>query len=205
MLNYTSSKIFTTLLIVIILPLVLKCELIDKKLNYNDLNVILTSRDSIFYHRKQPYSGLVNHFDSSKKMLRQFELLSGKLSGVYKTFDSDENIILLTHYHQGKLHGTWKAFKKGVLVEKVNYNYGLIDGQRKSYWENGLIKEENNYVLGLLTGTSKFYFSNGQLRKIIGFDTYGNPHGDWIDYSIDGQIKGKVSYNFGKIIVDSIR
>ena len=81
---------------------------------------------------------------------------------------------------------------------------GLVDGERKLFWNNGGIKQVSQFKSGVLFGESKFYFSKSNLRKLISFDNYGNRDGEWLDYYSNGNLKQKVVYKSGKIL-DSLK
>lgn len=189
----------------ILLVLLLACEQKYYGVNYSDLKVVKTSKDSLFYFNNQFFNGKVNQVTKENILTRTFHVKSGKLSGEYTVFDSLGNITLSSSYYDGKLHGPWVSFKNNNPIEMLNYNFGLMDGQRKNYWSNGLLKEENQFNLGVLTGISNFYYSNGQLRKTIAFDFNGNRDGDWLDYYPNGKIKQKISYRSSKIIDSLVR
>lgn len=196
--NYFKIVIFTTLCLLVIQ---FSCNKQVKWQNYDELEVVRTSRDSSYYFNGKLHEGLIKKLDENGQVFVKFSTKKGKLNGNYTKFYVSGNYHTKANYLNGELHGEFKTFfDNNILKEKIQYTKGLINGKRILYWQNGSIKESSILRSGVLTGECLFYYSNSNLRKKISFNEFGNRQGEWIDFFSNGNIKQKVIYSNGNIL-----
>ena len=200
-------KIFTAnaklnLIITLILVVVqFSCEQKVDWIDYKELEIVRTPRDTTFYYNGKLLNGTIKKFDNQDNQILEFNVKNGILSGNYIVFYNNGNVKLKSNYNRGKLDGKYISyFINKNINQETYYKDGLINGQRKTYWLNGSIKELSELKLGALKGECIFYYSNSQPRKKILFDEYGNRDGVWLDYFQNGNIKSKIEYKSGVII-----
>lgn len=199
-LSYNNTKL-QLIITLILFVFQLSCEQTNNWIDYNEIDVVRTPRDSTFYFNGKLFNGMIKKFDKNGNKIVEFNVKNGELNANYIEFYSNGNIKLKSNYFSGKLNGEYISyFKNKNINEETYYKEGLIDGKRKTYWLNGSIKEISELKLGALKGECIFYYSNSNIRKKILFDNYGNRDGVWIDYFQNGNIKSKIEYKSGVII-----
>jgi antitoxin component YwqK of YwqJK toxin-antitoxin module len=76
---------------------------------------------------------------------------------------SEKDLVVLEEYtlRFDQKHGKYKRyFKDGITLHtKCNYNYGLLEGEKLSYYKTGVLNRKENYKNGLLDGTLFLYYS----------------------------------------------
>ncbi len=125
---------------------------------------------------------------------------------------------------EGKIIIYWR---NGHLKEKGNIEKGKKVGSWEYYYNNGKPKQVENYKLGVLHGVREEYSSGGQLfiRSTFsngnlegpwlyidpydgwvytkGFYKKGKKHGNWVYYTILGEVEWTEIWNSGVKIFDS--
>ncbi len=91
-----------------------------------------------------------------------------KKHGVEHIFYGDGATLKYSNnYINGKRHGIQQSYdKSAILIQEVNYNYGLLQG-RSRFYQNGMLESEKDYTNGLLDGLSKTFFSSGLIKSEI--------------------------------------
>ena len=72
----------------------------------------------------------------------------------------------------------------------------IIDGIKKTYYDNGKIETERTYVDGLEHGPAKGWFENGELQ-FEASKKDGLPHGLVRNYYVNGKLSLEAEYNMG--------
>lgn len=85
----------------------------------------------------------------------------------------------------------------GKLLERTNYNDGIMMGLSTKYFPNGQKKSEANYVGGKKEGPEKFWFENGKVELEVEWKA-GKKEGVEMAYHPDGNPRSEVQYRDGK-------
>ena len=198
---FTVEIKFNLIVVVIFVLMHFSCEQKISWLDYKELDIVRTSRDTTYYYDGELLNGMVKKFDYKGNCILEFNVKNGILNGNFIEFYIDGNVKLKSNYNRGKLDGKYISyFINKNINQETYYKDGLINGQRKTYWLNGSIKELSELKLGALKGECIFYYSNSQPRKKILFDKYGNRDGVWLDYFQNGNIKSEIEYKSGVIV-----
>lgn len=109
--------------------------------------------------------------------------------GQWKYYHKNSDKLLMTeNYEDGILEGEKTTyFDNGRVAEETFYRQGELHGERILYSEKGVILEQMNYVNGELHGPAKFFNGKGEL---LSEGNYKNDrhHGIWRYYE-NGELK----------------
>lgn len=144
--------------------------------------------------------------------------------GLWKKFYADGKVKAETTYINGKRTGYQKSYSKtGSLIDIQKYIGDSLQKDvpelstklevRNEYYEDGSIKKTGTYLNGVAEGVQKEYSLEGKITNakffkegnLVGeglMDAAGNQQGSWVEYHIDGKIKGKGNYENGEKIGD---
>lgn len=89
-------------------------------------------------------------------------------------------------------HGEFTSYINGVLVEKSNYEKGVLQGLRRLYHTNGQVEIEEIYDKGQIVDVYKVYFHDGTLAQEAQYEN-GMMQGMIRSYHKDGSIKEEVT------------
>lgn len=100
---------------------------------------------------------------------------------------------------KGKLRiGTWKYYERvsGVLIEEENYENGMLNGIKTSYYQNGKVLQTETYKNDLLDGKKKMYAPNGNIVSEYSY-VKGKRDGYFVEYDKKGEksLTGKYTAN----------
>lgn len=107
-------------------------------------------------------------------------------------FDSRKYVE--AYFTNGLANGAWNSFQNNILVEKLNYVDGLLDGVQTYYFLDGTtVKRVSNMTNGKLNGKYTEYHSNGKISKKIYFKD-GKEDGKSQTYDEDGTLTSDCFY-----------
>lgn len=105
--------------------------------------------------------------------------------GKYALYE-DGYLVEEGNYNKGHKHGEWSYYYANKQIfEKVNYLWGKLSGDYKSYWNDGNLKKEGTYHQGKKIGNWKMFYrdkkpalteeydENGKLMDGVYFDQDG--------------------------------
>jgi antitoxin component YwqK of YwqJK toxin-antitoxin module len=96
-------------------------------------------------------------------------------------------------------HGTRVDFnQEGQLVRVAAYQFGLLDGECKTFYGQGKIQNEATYLLGNLNGAAKSYYEDGKLKEEAYYEN-GLLEGEVIQYHSNGNRAALVPHHEGKV------
>lgn len=108
---------------------------------------------------------LVSYFDN-ETVSREMEIENGFWVNNYKSyyysgqlFKEHTNVDNETQGH------SFIYYPNGVVKEDITYNYGLLHGIRKKFYQNGKIKEETNFLNDKKSGEANYYNEESKLVK----------------------------------------
>lgn len=118
-----------------------------------------------------------------------------KRVGTWKYFhNGSDKIMMLENYENGILNGEKKTFyPNGQLTESSFYENGKLSGETKLFSETGVLLKHLNYRNGELHGPAKFYNSRGEL--IIEGQYKNNKHSGIWKYYENGKLKEEKSFS----------
>ncbi len=87
--------------------------------------------------------------------------------------------------------------ENGNSFQIVNYNKGVLNGNRQVFYENGKLKTEENYKQGKKDGKWKELFENGNAKEIGSYEN-GQKEGVWKNYYSNGKLKNEGKYVFDR-------
>ena len=95
--------------------------------------------------------------------------------------------------------GTWIYYHTGTnnIMTKENYNNGLLDGKKLTYYKTNVLAEEINYQKGIKEGSNNYYSTTGKLLKKL-YYVNDQLHGNAIYCDAMGNIILKGAYKNGK-------
>ena len=105
----------------------------------------------------------------------------------------------LMEYKYGSLVNNYKSFfYNGTVEEEMYFLDGEYHGAKKMYFLNGKLKEETTYVYGEKHGKKTTYYENGNKKEEKMFSN-DIEHGMSFFYDKVGKLKKKKDYFNGKI------
>lgn len=123
------------------------------------------------------------------KVISEGKMRGAKRIGQWKYYHKNPDKLMMTeNYENGVLNGEKTTyFENGNIAEKSFYKNGLLHGERILYSLNGVILEQMVYVDGALHGPAKFFNGKGEL---LSEGNYRNDqhHGIWKYYE-NGTLK----------------
>ncbi len=106
---------------------------------------------------------------------------------------------LVENYRDDVLQGIRKSFyQDGKLQEEGYYKDGQRNGSVKWYRQNGTTSLEYTYENGVLKGPAKVYDDSGKLKQ-EGVYFNNNEEGEWKEYN-DSVLVKKIIYKGGQIV-----
>lgn len=103
-------------------------------------------------------------------------------------------------YVKGKKEGKSTVFHPGTTkpASITFYKNGIEEGAYVEYYLDGVKKEDATFVHGLLEGKATWYCPDGKI-SILGNYEHSLKHGNWVYYDCTGKIKGKETWDKGKL------
>jgi antitoxin component YwqK of YwqJK toxin-antitoxin module len=150
-----------------------------------DANWNPTTKDKATYYRPSPKTQkngywIVDYFMNGTIQMEGFSLNNNP---------NNENFHGLVKYY----------FESGVIYQEVNYNEGMIDGDRKIYYKSGKLQNEREYEDNKMEGKFFEYYETGELLMTGKYEN-NLKEGVWKSYYKNGKIKERGKYEKGKKI-----
>jgi len=156
------------------------------------------------------YQGQFNH----GKEVGVFEFYhkepKGKHPSCVKEYTLDSDIVLVKYYtsrgvflSEGKMRGKqrigkWSSYERntGVLIENEQYENGMLNGVKTSYYEDGKVLQTQEFKNDVLHGKKLLYAPNGKLTSEYIF-VKGKTDGPFVEYDKSGKksLTGKYKMN----------
>lgn len=170
----------------------------------------------------KPYSGTCETCHMNGVLERRITFVNGKENGIDTTFyatgcpqvvrnhvqgaengqwlffyDSTQYLAWEMNYFAGKKHGKHIFFtRNGDTTRWENYNNGLLDGPKRTYYENSKIKREVNYANGVMDGKFKIFNEKGVVIEELDYKM-GQKHGECKYFYDDGVPLKNEHWNMG--------
>lgn len=120
-------------------------------------------------------------FTSKGKVISEGLMDGKKFVGKWVYYHHKSNTVMTEEFYNtlGVLEGEKRVYyDNGQIAEKISYINGKRAGLSVWYSEEGMIIKEFNYVDDVLHGNSKYYDNQGQLL-VEGHYKNGKKHGVW--------------------------
>jgi len=95
-----------------------------------------------------------------------------------------------TQLREGK---SFSYFEDGAILEEAYYQNGILEKERKLYFENGQVQAKENYENNQFKGLYQAFYENGQL-ELEGYYTNGEMNNDWKRYYETGELMEVVTF-----------
>jgi len=118
-------------------------------------------------------------------------------------YDENSNIISIESYSDGKKHGKWEKYKKGILIRKENYEFGVRQGEGKIFYPTGKLKMVFNFTNGEINGDSISYYENGNISGKTPFKS-GSIDGYNYSYYDNNQLRRKTYLKNNEVIDQTV-
>ncbi|WP_106794361.1 toxin-antitoxin system YwqK family antitoxin [Aquimarina sp. Aq78] len=130
----------------------------------------------------------VKYFTQKGKVISLGQMIGKDRIGLWKYYHNESDKIMMTEQYQfGKLNGEQLTyFENGQLTERASYVDGKQNGKRIMYSDTGVIIKEFTYENDQLHGVTKYYDISGVLI-IEGSYKRGRKDGIW-NYYKDGKL-----------------
>lgn len=115
------------------------------------------------------------------------------LHGIYFVIDRLGDTVVYGNYISGKMSGKWSKFKSGKISEEINYNNGVVSGEKRNFYPNGQLSYIASFTDGKLNGKEILYYKNGLVEKESNFKD-GHLNGTFMLYHDNGNPKIKGFY-----------
>jgi antitoxin component YwqK of YwqJK toxin-antitoxin module len=122
----------------------------------------------------------------------------GKLNGVKKVYYTNEaksyapnvtNIQEETFYINDLREGVTKWYSKNdKLAVEYNYHNGLLEGVQKTYFDDGKNVQIEELYKNNIPIEYKEYYRSGKIKTEGKYNSNGQKHGEWKNYSEDGKL-----------------
>lgn len=115
-----------------------------------------------------------------------------KRNGLYLEFDKQGGIIKKVEYANDMMHGTLYKFKNSVILERVDYQEGVKNGESVIYYEKGTMMESSHYKNNQRDGITIWYANRDKTQgEKVAMYTYKEGVFDGIQetYFEDGKVK----------------
>lgn len=99
--------------------------------------------------------------DSDSNYYTKYVLKYGNIDGEHVFRNKD--LLVLSYYKDGVRTGEWKKYKNNILIEKMSFNNGKLDGEYLEYFPSGVLKIKRTYINHSLD-RELMYDENGHIR-----------------------------------------
>jgi len=168
-------------------------------------------------------------FENGNPKLKAYVKEGIMYDGEYVTYYPDGMKLEQGKYVDGKKESSWYLFNEDGSIHIIYvYREDQVveehpkNGTFELYWDNDIQRSEYTYQNGLKEGRFKEWYDQGEWRNEERIDEFGNKlpiqklygtqlsregsykagklHGEIINYSQDGKVTKKESYNMGELI-----
>lgn len=139
----------------------------------------------------------VYYYDSTRQLAWEMNYFVGQKHGKHVYFKKNGDTTLLENYKNGILDGVKRTYYNDGKVEReIYYKEGQFNGSFRIFSAEGKVVDELNYVAGQKDGLNKYYYSDGTLLRTEYWDK-GVKNGDFKVYYIQGHLQSHEVYKKG--------
>jgi antitoxin component YwqK of YwqJK toxin-antitoxin module len=193
--------------------------------NYNDVKYYI-DKDG-YMNLLDTYTGKVEQycpFSNDKRW--EYDCINGKKEGIYCIFHNNGSIMArsemkkdefngkrecwynngtiesIEYYENDELHGKCKYWDSGGnLIKECYYEEGQLNRLCTKWNEFGQVTSKEHYLEGIIDGLCERILHDGS--RYICYYKNGLPHGNYMLYYPNGQMKIRKSYDNGKIMTET--
>jgi antitoxin component YwqK of YwqJK toxin-antitoxin module len=139
-------------------------------------------------YRNGEFHGRTLQWHDNGKKLSESSYVDGVLEGLHRRWDRDGLLIEQTKY------------RKGQIVQRLQFEQGkLRNGRVDQRFANGVVQYFGNFKKGMAIGKHYGFHENGQPHFERNYDTKGLPHGNSVDWDVQGQVLKMESFRHGTL------
>lgn len=198
-----------------------KLEGIEKYFSVDNDLILETNYKNGLKHGKR-----ILYTQKSNKAVVEGTYENGKLISDIKISDKYQTLIVPSDMKKGKvkqynndfltaeyeiispklIHGEAKIYNygTGILIAKMPYNFGKINGEAIYYNDKGELLSKLPYKNGTKIGEHKIYTNNKMISEVVNFDEFGEKSGVWEKYNSNGNLYTSSVYKNDKRNGESI-
>jgi len=90
--------------------------------------------------------------------------VNGSREGIFIKLNDRGNLEEKAFFKNDQFHGEFKKYNRTKVKEEATFVNGLLDGVRKTYYDNGEIQSEEGWKMGKKDGPSKYYNEAGEVK-----------------------------------------
>lgn len=136
-------------------------------------------------------------YDSTNYEAWEMNYAAGQKHGKHIFFARNGDTTLWENYNNGLLDGTKRTYYTNSRIKReANYSNGVLDGKFKLYNPKGVVIEEINYKMGRRNEDCKYYYDDGTLLKTEQWDM-GVKNGEFKMFYYEGNVQVSEVYKKG--------
>lgn len=208
------KKVILLLLMISIWPLLLVAQ---------EINDSLPKGFTRFYHENGTVSsegviidgkpdGYWKNYYATGVLRSEGNRVDHELDGEWKFYNENGDLTLVINYSKGLKNGYRITITDEEKIKEY-FEDDIKQGLTKYYDSDGNLKRTVPFEDGREEGYAKFYDSDGVIITVMNYrrgvaisrefvnryDHEGRPHGKWISFHDNGNIKEEYSYKFGEL------
>ncbi len=155
----------------------------------------------IFYDMEGKGNGDATYYWDDGKLLAKGRLVNVKQKqGLWKVYNTKGVLLQTINFDKGIKNGEQITYyHEGGVAERVFYLNGKRNGKMTQYFPDGKIKLEMNYKNGAFDGDVVAYYPDGKI-KLKGYYRNDLKDGKWVFYDETGKIERSLTYDNGKLV-----
>lgn len=157
------------------------------------------NKDQLKYIQEIPINGTHKTYHMNGRVCFITDYANGVQNGPELKYDINGLIEIESFYLNNKLHGIYKGWKNGILLVKITYSNGMMNGLSEEYHSNGSVYKRLNFKNDMLDGTIEKYDSK---RNLVTKSEYKNDklHGEYKVWDSDNDLITHKVYKDGNEI-----
>lgn len=137
------------------------------------------------------------YYDSTNYLAWEMNYSIGEKHGKHIFFASNGDTTQWENYQNGILDGIKRTYYEDSKIKReVSYKLGIFDGPFKIYNREGIVIEEITYKQGQKNETAKYFYDDGTLLKTESWDM-GVKNGEFKIFFYQGNVQVSESYKKG--------
>ena len=97
------------------------CEQKINWIDYKEIDIVRTSRDTTYYYDGELLNGKIKKFDDKGNCKLEFNVKNGILNGNFIEYYNDGNVKLKSNYNRGKLDGKYISYFINKNINQETY------------------------------------------------------------------------------------
>jgi antitoxin component YwqK of YwqJK toxin-antitoxin module len=156
-------------------------------------NIVFASNSS------KPFTGVCETCFMNGIRERKVTFVNGKEEGIDTSYYESGCPMVVRNHIQGVENGQWIYYydSTAIMAWEMNYIAGAKHGKHIFFAKNGDTMRWENYQNGVLQGVKRTYYPNSKIEKEVTYDK-GLLNGSFVIYTPKGIVLEKLNYKQGK-------